>query len=106
MFTMKPNAYSFPNLTITRFTIIQTTDCKNGIYLKNRSFNNSIHDNIIKNPTSSALKVNTGSSENMFHSNKIINSQQAKGIGNPDDNEKDELHGNFTKNTFRNNQLM
>jgi mannuronan 5-epimerase len=82
------------------------TDCKNAIYLKNRSFNNSIHDNIIKNPTSSALKANTGSSENMFHSNKIINSQQAKGIGNLDDNEKDELHGNFTRNTFRNNELM
>lgn len=55
-------------------------DVRNGIYLKNMSSGNIVHDNIIKNPTSSGIQVNTGAAGNTFFHNTIIDAPAKKAI--------------------------
>jgi mannuronan 5-epimerase len=47
------------------------SNISNGIYLKNSSYDNIIHDNVIRNPVSSGLYINTKAARNTFYSNSI-----------------------------------
>ena len=75
-------------------------DTKNAIYLKNMSSNNLIHDNVIKNPKSFGIHVNTGASANTFYSNTIIlnPSKESKAIVVENETSKD--------NIFKDNKVI
>jgi poly(beta-D-mannuronate) C5 epimerase len=53
---------------------------RNGIYLKNMSSGNIVHDNIIKSPTNSGIQVNTGATGNTFFRNTILDAPTNKAI--------------------------
>ncbi len=56
------------------------SDVKNGIYLKNMSSGNIVHDNIIKSPTNSGIQVNTRAAGNTFFRNAIIDTPAKRAI--------------------------
>ena len=64
------------------------SEVRNGIYLKNMSSRNIVHDNIIKSPTSSGIQVNTGAAGNTFYHNTILDVPTDKAIVTDKDNFK------------------
>jgi|SRR5689334_5191481 mannuronan 5-epimerase len=56
------------------------SEVRNGIYLKNMSSGNNVHDNIIKSPISSGIQVNTGAAGNTFYHNTILDAPVHKAI--------------------------
>lgn len=65
------------------------SEVRNGIYLKNMSSGNIVHDNMIKSPTSSGIQVNSGAAGNTFYHNTILNAPTNKAIVTDNDSFKE-----------------
>jgi poly(beta-D-mannuronate) C5 epimerase len=74
----------------------------NGIYLKNMSSGNVVHDNTIINPTSAGIQVNTGAVGNTFYHNIIVNPPSKDKAIVTDEVKNDQSA--TTNNETRNNQ--
>ena len=70
LYIMNPNAFSYRSRMITRYNN-KVDSCNNGIYLFNKSFPNSVHNNTIGSFNESGLRVSSDSTRNHLYSNQI-----------------------------------